>query len=154
MPKLITVRSYDPIAADKNYRQPWSDVWISFTGKPGRKRFRFGPTLVALPALIQDVELARSAGRLAQLVLVRHSCLTGQTRMSGLHRRSHCSTSRRLPPSPIRSTVILVYLARTGRGTPDSDADGNEEGNWPLAAWRGARRTFSPSRKRRQKTNG
>lgn len=63
MPKLITVRSYDPIAADRNYRQPWSDVWISFTGKPGRKRYQFAPTLVALPALIQDVELARYSGR-------------------------------------------------------------------------------------------
>jgi len=64
--KLITVRSYDPIATDREYRQPWSDVWISFTGKPGRKRCKFGPTLVALPALIQDVELARSSGDVAE----------------------------------------------------------------------------------------
>ena len=61
MPKLITVRSSDPIAADKNYRQPFFDVWISFTGKPGRKKYKFGPTLVALPALKQDLEMARDA---------------------------------------------------------------------------------------------
>ena len=67
MPKLITVRSYDPIAIDRKCRQPWSDVWISFTGKPGRKKYKFGPTLVAFPALIQDVELARYFSKADQI---------------------------------------------------------------------------------------
>jgi hypothetical protein len=56
--KLITVRCYDPIAVDKTYRQPWSDLWISFTSKPGRRRYAFAPTLVSLPALKQDLQMA------------------------------------------------------------------------------------------------
>jgi hypothetical protein len=51
MPKHVTIRCYDPIARDKFARQPWSDVWLSFTAKPGRKKYCFAPTLVSKVAL-------------------------------------------------------------------------------------------------------
>ena len=47
MPKKITARCHGPIAASKKYSSPWEDVWLSWTGKPGRKRYYLAPTLVS-----------------------------------------------------------------------------------------------------------
>ncbi|MCA1566936.1 MAG: hypothetical protein LC803_15075 [Acidobacteria bacterium] len=59
MPKHVIIRCYDPIARHKFARQPWSDVWLSFTAKPGRKKYRFAPTLVSKVALEGDLRSAR-----------------------------------------------------------------------------------------------
>jgi len=47
MPKKITVRCLGPIAASTKYSSPWEDVWLSWTGKPGRKKFYLAPILVS-----------------------------------------------------------------------------------------------------------
>ena len=59
MPKHVTIRCYDPIARYKFARQPWSDVWLSFTAKPGRKKYRFAPALVSKVALEGDLRFAQ-----------------------------------------------------------------------------------------------
>ncbi|HEX8131107.1 MAG TPA: hypothetical protein VF527_18555 [Pyrinomonadaceae bacterium] len=59
MPKHVTVRCYDPIARYKFARQPWSDVWLSFTAKPGRKKYCFALTLVSKVALEGDLRSAQ-----------------------------------------------------------------------------------------------
>jgi hypothetical protein len=59
MPKLIKLYSGEPIGQDKTYRQPWSDVSVSFTGKPARKKYRFEPTLISRPSLERDIMIER-----------------------------------------------------------------------------------------------
>jgi hypothetical protein len=59
MPKHVTIRCYDPIARYKLARQPWSDVWLSYTAKPGRKKYCFAPTLVSKPVLEDDLRSAQ-----------------------------------------------------------------------------------------------
>ena len=60
MPKHVAIRCHDPIAWDKFARQPWSDLWISYTAKPGRKKYRFAPTLVSKPVLEDDLRSAQA----------------------------------------------------------------------------------------------
>ena len=45
MPKKITVDCYGPIAHNKKYKSPWEDVWLSWTGKPGRTKYYLAPCL-------------------------------------------------------------------------------------------------------------
>lgn len=45
MPKKITVASYGPIAVSSKYESPWEDVYLSWTAKPGRKKYRIAPCL-------------------------------------------------------------------------------------------------------------
>jgi hypothetical protein len=59
MPKHVTIRCHEPIARYKFARQPWSDVWVIFTAKPGRKKYCFAPTLVAKPTLEDDLRSAQ-----------------------------------------------------------------------------------------------
>ena len=45
--------------ADPGYRQPWADVWVTFSGKPGRRRYEFAPTLLSRPELDLDLSNAK-----------------------------------------------------------------------------------------------
>ena len=45
MPKEIKVKCYGPITLSSNYESPWEDVWLSWKGKPGRKKYYLGPCL-------------------------------------------------------------------------------------------------------------
>jgi hypothetical protein len=45
MPKKITVSCSGPIALSPKNQSPWEDVWLYWTGKPGRKRYCLGPWL-------------------------------------------------------------------------------------------------------------
>jgi hypothetical protein len=72
MKKRVRVQCYDPISADLNYRQPWSDVWIRFKAGPGRKIYTYAPTLLSRPELHTDIRMARedvseSEGELAEV---------------------------------------------------------------------------------------
>jgi hypothetical protein len=60
--KLIHCVSHEPISVSKDARQTWADVWIRFTAKPGRTVRRYGPTLIAMPSLLSDLECERQAG--------------------------------------------------------------------------------------------
>jgi hypothetical protein len=57
--KRVLVRCYEPIATDPSYRQPWSDVWIRFKARPGRRIYKYGPTLISRPELHLDLRRAR-----------------------------------------------------------------------------------------------
>jgi len=47
--KKITVDCHGPIAVSKKYQSPWEDVWLSWTGKPGRKKYYLAPCLISKP---------------------------------------------------------------------------------------------------------
>jgi len=49
MPKKITIRCYGPIALNRKYKSPWEDFYLSWTGKPGRKKYRLAPYLCSRP---------------------------------------------------------------------------------------------------------
>lgn len=57
--KLIHCRCHEPIGLSKEAQQPWSDVWIRYTDKPGRKKVCYGPTLVSKGALKRDLDFER-----------------------------------------------------------------------------------------------
>jgi hypothetical protein len=59
MAKLIKLYCGEPIGIDKDYRQPWSDVSVKFTGKPARRKYRFEPTLISRPSLERDILIER-----------------------------------------------------------------------------------------------
>jgi len=50
MPSRKTVRiyCYEPVAKYPEAQQPWSDVYLSFKAKPGRKVYRYAPTITTL----------------------------------------------------------------------------------------------------------
>jgi len=56
MPKKITIRCHEPIGVSKKYGQPWSDVYISWIDKPGRKKYYLAPCLVSKVALEYDLK--------------------------------------------------------------------------------------------------
>lgn len=63
MPTLITIDCHEPMGRDQLARQPWSDVSVSFTAEPEGKICEFEPTLVARPALEQDISIKRELQR-------------------------------------------------------------------------------------------
>ena len=54
--KKITVDCHGPIAANKKNKSSWEDVWLTWTGKPGRKKYHLGPCLMSKTALERDHE--------------------------------------------------------------------------------------------------
>lgn len=54
--KLIKCICHEPIAVSKTARQSWSDVWVQYTGKPGRKKVSWGPTLVSKSDLEHEIQ--------------------------------------------------------------------------------------------------
>ena len=56
MPKKIVCKCHEPIGISKKYKQPWSDVYISWTDKPGRKKYRLAPCLVSKPFAEADLK--------------------------------------------------------------------------------------------------
>jgi hypothetical protein len=60
--KLVRCKCHEPIGLSREACQPWADVWIRFTAKPGRKARGYGPTLIAMPSLLSDLECAERAG--------------------------------------------------------------------------------------------
>lgn len=61
MPKAkeIICHCHGLIGLSPDYKSPWEDVWISFKGKPGRKRYRFGPCLCSRANAESDLEFSR-----------------------------------------------------------------------------------------------
>lgn len=55
--KLITIRCYGPIAVNKQYKSLWEDIWLSWTGKPGRTKYYLGPTLLSKTEAYNEYEL-------------------------------------------------------------------------------------------------
>lgn len=58
--KLIHCRGHEPIFGDPLFKQPWTDVWIYWSCKPGRRTEHIGPTLVSLPSAKQDLEITEA----------------------------------------------------------------------------------------------
>lgn len=55
--KTIRCISHGTIATNTFERSPWEDVWIEWTGKPGRKTYRAAPCLVCAAELLADLAL-------------------------------------------------------------------------------------------------
>jgi len=53
MPKQITVACHGPIAVSRKYRSPWEDVRLSWTGKPGRKKYHLVVSLFSKPSAVR-----------------------------------------------------------------------------------------------------
>ena len=45
MPKEIKVTCWGSIALSDKYKSYWEDVWLTWKGKPGRKKYYLGPCL-------------------------------------------------------------------------------------------------------------
>ena len=58
MSKKIVCSCHEPIGISKDYEQPWSDTYLSWTGKPGRKKYGLAPTLIGKQAAIQDYKIS------------------------------------------------------------------------------------------------
>lgn len=98
--KRVLVRCYDPIAVDPTARQPWSDVWIRFTSRPGRRTYQYGPTLLSRPELRHDLRAVREDATIGESTPVSIPLLEGIDRI--------------LDASPIH-----VDLAGSGQGFPN-----------------------------------
>jgi len=57
MSKKITVKCHGPIAANRKYKSLWEDVWLSWTGKPGRTKYYSAPCLIGKLNAEDDHEL-------------------------------------------------------------------------------------------------
>ena len=55
--KKITIKCSGPIAASKKYQSPWEDVWLSWTGKPGRTRYYCAPCLASKTEALSEHEI-------------------------------------------------------------------------------------------------
>ena len=49
--KRVSVECNEPIAVEPDWPQPWSDVFLRFKERPGRRERRYGPTLYSRPEL-------------------------------------------------------------------------------------------------------
>ncbi|MBN1569114.1 MAG: hypothetical protein JXA73_14790 [Acidobacteria bacterium] len=54
MPKKIRVSCYGPIAVSRRYRSPWEDVFLSWTGKPGRRKYHLMLSLISRKVAERD----------------------------------------------------------------------------------------------------
>lgn len=61
--KRVLVRCYEPIAVDQDCRQPWSDVWIRYKARPGRRVYGFAPTLISHRELLFNLRQAQDEAR-------------------------------------------------------------------------------------------
>ena len=61
--KRVLVRCYEPIAVDWDYRQPWSDVWIRYKARPGRRVYGFAPTLISRREWMFNLQEAQDEAR-------------------------------------------------------------------------------------------
>lgn len=61
--KRVLVRCYEPIAVDRDYRQPWSDVWIRYKARPGRQVYGFAPTLISRHEWMFNLQEAQDEAR-------------------------------------------------------------------------------------------
>ena len=57
--KLIVCSGHGPLQVNGKHKVPWEDVWIEWTGKPGRKKMRFGPTLVGYAELLDQIDFEK-----------------------------------------------------------------------------------------------
>src|SRR5512135_1502729 len=55
--KVVHCFGHDHLFVDAKCEQPWSVVWIRWTSKPGRKKRRFGPTLISKPDAQRDLDI-------------------------------------------------------------------------------------------------
>lgn len=62
--KLIHCHGCEPLFVSKEYRQPWADVWLSWTSKPGRTKMKYAPCLVSKPSAEQDLMITEDCARL------------------------------------------------------------------------------------------
>jgi len=53
----VHIKNFEPISNSSTYEQFWSDVWLTYTVKPGRTKKRLAPSLATLTALARDLEL-------------------------------------------------------------------------------------------------
>ena len=61
--KRVFVRCYEPIAVDRDCRQPWSDVWIRYKARPGRRVYSFAPTLISRREWMFNLQEAQDEAR-------------------------------------------------------------------------------------------
>jgi len=57
--KRVIATCYGPIAFGPHYKAPWEDVWLRWKGKPGRRSYFSGPTLICRAELVADLERHR-----------------------------------------------------------------------------------------------
>ena len=58
--KRVRVSCHEPIAVAPEYKQAWSDAYISFKSRPGRTVRHYGPTLCSRTDLERSLEIERS----------------------------------------------------------------------------------------------
>lgn len=58
--KTVRVYCHGPIAVSRDAKVGWEDVWLSWSGKPGRKKYRAAPTLMGERDLRGDIEMEES----------------------------------------------------------------------------------------------
>ncbi len=58
--KRVLVRCFGPIVFYKSHKSLWEDVYLKWKGKPGRKVYQTGPTLIGKINLMSDLSLYQS----------------------------------------------------------------------------------------------
>lgn len=53
--KEVIINCYEPIVIDNNYQQLWSDIYIKYKAKPGRRTYYKAPTLISKVCLEEDI---------------------------------------------------------------------------------------------------
>lgn len=59
--KKIIVNCHEPIAIDKKYDQTWSDVYLRFKSKPGKKVYLYNITLISKISFDEDVDIIKKS---------------------------------------------------------------------------------------------
>ena len=53
----VYIYNHEPIGVCPVSEQYWSDVWLTYTQKPGRRKKRIAPTLISITELARDLEI-------------------------------------------------------------------------------------------------
>ena len=86
--KRVLVRCYESIAVDRDCRQPWSDVWIRYKARPGRRVYGFAPTLISRRELKFTLRQAQEEARTseeAQVEVKRLEGIVARLQKSAVH---------------------------------------------------------------------
>ena len=86
--KRVLIRCYEPITVDPDYRQPWSDVWIRYKARPGRRVYGFAPTLISRREWMFNLQEAQDEARTsekAQVEVKRLESVIARLQTSAVH---------------------------------------------------------------------